>query len=211
MSPPSSVWARVRALRSDSPVQPEASGTAAGLPVVRAAGPPPPPSDPSPEAHCSSARRRIPGARRGPNRTPSAPHLKLGRTPPGPRNLTSQAHGRPVAATADVAVAAAAALSRRPHRQPACPLPLACVRPRHAAHARLYTLRVSLAPPPTSAPPPPLPALPRACHVGPPPAGGVHAGTTGPLPARPGPAVGLPRAFRGSQRSSAPRGPNLRP
>lgn len=86
---------RVRILRSDSPVQPEASGTAAGLQWLGAAGPPPPPGDQSPEARCSSGCRRIPPGPHGPARAPSAPHLKLGRTPPGPCKFTSRVLGGP--------------------------------------------------------------------------------------------------------------------
>lgn len=119
------------------------SGDRGGAPGRRRsrAPTPPPPSDPSQEVHCFSECCRIPGARRGPVRTPSASHLKLGRTPPVPRNLTSQALGQPVVEAVKVAAAVAGALSRRPRKQPACPSPPACVRPSRRACPAIYRAR----------------------------------------------------------------------
>lgn len=119
VSPPSSARARARTLPRDSPVQPAASGTAAG--------PPPPPGDQSREARCSSGCCRIPPGPARPARAPSAPHLKLRRTPPARAN--SPAGPRRPAAAAEAA-AATAARPGVPARRPRVLAPLpASVRP----------------------------------------------------------------------------------
>lgn len=125
-------------------------------------------------------------ALRGPARTharpPPSPEAREDATC-APRNLTSQALAR--------AAAPAVPESVRPRREPACPSPAVCVRPRHRCACPAISLRVSgrahpraLAPPPPKTSPSPHPALPRACHVGPPRAVGRRARAVSRLAAR---------------------------
>lgn len=151
--------------------------------------PAPAPSDLSLGARFSSARCRIPRARRGPGH----PSPEAGADTSGPARLHEPGPGRQAAAAA--AAQATAAPSRRSRWQPAralAPLPASVpATPRMPDY--IPCASASPRPPAASAPPPPHPALPGACHVVPQPAGG--GGRVRELPSRRPPEPG-PRSAR---------------